>query len=236
MCTGRSRRVPFVTLCVLTALTLAPRAADAFFGDDVAAEAPRIARALDLRPGDVVADVGAGDGGYAIALARVVAPGGRVLATEIDDDALDDIRDAVAGAGVTNVSVLRGGIDTTNLPAGCCDAVLMRGVYHHLTAPAAIDARIFDALNPGGRFLVVDFPPSFWLSLWTPEGIPADRGGHGIPIDVLTREVEGAGFTRVSVDADWPTGLLTDLYGVVFEKPRSADTARGGAPPPQRDR
>lgn len=216
---------------VLATLALAPVAAHAFFGDDVAEETPRIARALDLRPGDIVADVGAGDGGYSIALARVVGPGGRVLATELDDDALDEIRDAVADAHVANVDVLRGGVDATNLPPGCCDAVLMRGVYHHLTAPAAIDASVFAALKPGGRFLVVDFPPSFWLALWTPEGIPADRGGHGIPIDVLTREVEAAGFTKVLVDEDWPTGLLTDLYGVVFEKPRAPDTTHGDAAP-----
>ena len=211
-----------VRLLLLTALLCAPRAASAFFGDDVEGETPRIARALELRPGDVVADVGAGDGSYAIALAPLVAPGGRVLATELDDDAVAKIRDEAADARVTNLTALQGGIDTTNLPAGCCDAVLMRGVYHHLTAPAAIDASILAALKPGGRFLVVDFPPSFWLSLWTPEGIPADRGGHGIPLDVLVREVEGAGFRKVLVDEDWPTGLLTDLYGVVFEKPGGA--------------
>ena len=217
-------------LLLLTALLCAPRAASAFFGDDVADETPRIARALELRPGDVVADVGAGDGSYAIALAPLVAPGGRVLATELDDDAVAKIRDEAADARVTNLTALQGGIDTTNLPAGCCDAVLMRGVYHHLTAPAAIDASVFAALKPGGRFLVVDFPPSFWLSLWTPEGIPADRGGHGIPLDVLVREVEGAGFRTVLVDRGWPTGLLTDLYGVVFEKPGGASDPAASAP------
>ena len=219
-----------VRLLLLTALLCAPRAASAFFGDDVADETPRIARALELRPGDVVADVGAGDGSYAIALAPLVAPGGRVLATELDDDAVAKIRDEAADARVTNLTALQGGIDTTNLPAGCCDAVLMRGVYHHLTAPAAIDASVFAALKPGGRFLVVDFPPSFWLSLWTPEGIPADRGGHGIPLDVLVREVEGAGFRTVLVDRGWPTGLLTDLYGVVFEKPGGASDPAASAP------
>lgn len=209
-------------LLAATAVVAAAPDAQAFFGDDVEGETPRIARALELRPGGVVADVGAGDGSYAIALAPLVAPGGRVLATELDDDAVATIRDEAADARVTNLTALRGGVDATNLPPGCCDAVLMRGVYHHLTAPAAIDASVFAALKPGGRFLVVDFPPSFWLSLWTPDGIPADRGGHGIPLDVLIREVEGAGFRKVLVDEDWPTGLLTDLYGVVFEKPGGA--------------
>ena len=221
----RPVRSAAMTLLVLVLVTAPARDAAAFFGDDVAAETPRIARALELRPGDVVADVGAGDGSYAIALAAMVAPEGRVLATELDDDALAKIRANVTDEHATNVTILRGGTDTTNLPRGCCDAVLMRGVYHHLTAPAAVDASVFAALKPGGRFLVVDFPPSFWLAPWTPEGIPADRGGHGIPIDVLVREVEAAGFTKVLVDEDWPTGLLTDLYGVVFEKP-------GGAPSP----
>lgn len=215
-------------LLLLTALLCASRAAYAFLGDDVADETARIARALELRPGDVVADVGAGDGSYAIALAAVVGPGGRVLATELDDDALGEIRENVADAQVANVTVLQGAVDATNLPAGCCDAVLMRGVYHHLTAPAAVDASILAALKPGGRFLVVDFPPSFWLSPWTPEGIPADRGGHGIATDVLVREVEAAGFAKLRVEEDWPTGLFTDLYAVVFAKP-------GGAGPPPAD-
>ena len=222
----RSALVRTAFAVVLACAAHAPRDAAAFFGDDVDAETPLIARALELRPGDVVADVGAGDGSYAIALAAMVAPEGRVLATELDDDALAKIRAHVTDEHATNVTILRGGTDTTNLPPRCCDAVLMRGVYHHLTAPAAVDASVFAALKPGGRFLVVDFPPSFWLSLWTPEGIPADRGGHGIPLDVLVREVEGAGFRKVLVDEDWPTGLLTDLYGVVFEKPGA------GAPPP----
>lgn len=216
---NRSFTAALAALCLLVPTVLAPRDAAAFFGDDVAEETPLIARALELRPGDVVADVGAGDGSYAIALAAVVAPEGRVLATELDDAALADIRENVEDARVANVSVLKGGVDTTGLPPSCCDAVLMRGVYHHLTAPAAIDASVFAALKPGGRFLVVDFPPSFWLSLWTPDGIPADRGGHGIPIDVLVREVEAAGFEKVLVDEDWPTGPLSDLYGVVFVKP-----------------
>lgn len=205
--------------CSILAVACSPRHADAFLGEDAADEAARIARALELRPGSVVADVGAGDGSYAIALARIVGPDGHVFATELDDDALTDIRENVAEKGVTGVTVLKGSTGSTNLPADSCDAVVLRDVYHHLTEPAAIDASILDALRPGGRLLVIDFPPSFWLAPWTPDGIPADRGGHGVPMDVVLRELEAAGFERVAVEPSWSDGWLLDLFCVVVRKP-----------------
>jgi len=65
----------------------------------------------------------------------------------------------------------------TGLPAGCCDAILLRGVYHHLTEPTAALVSLRRALRPGGRLLVIDFAPVWWLAPWTPKGIPKDRGG-----------------------------------------------------------
>lgn len=207
------------TLCLTTAAACSPGDAAAFLGDDVTEETPRIARALELRPGSVVADVGAGDGSYAIALATIVGPDGHVFATEIDEDALEEIRENVAKKGATNVTVLPGAAGSTNLPQQCCDAVLLRDVYHHLTEPAAIGASILAALRPGGRLAVIDFPPSLWLAPWTPDGIPEDRGGHGVPIDVVQRELAAAGFAPVATDPGWSDGWLLDLFLVVVRKP-----------------
>jgi len=215
----RSLLIAATTLCLTIALAARPRDARAFLGEDAADETQRIARALDLRPGSVVADVGAGDGSYAIALAAIVGPGGHVFATELDDEALEEVRENVAKKGLTNVTVLQGATTSTNLPAGCCDAVLLRDVYHHLTEPAAIDASILAALRPGGRLAVIDFPPSFWLAPWTPDGIPEDRGGHGVPIEVVQRELAAAGFAPVAVEPTWSDGFLLDLFCVVVRKP-----------------
>jgi predicted methyltransferase len=47
----------------------------------------------------------------------------------------------------------------TNLPEGCCDSIVMRLVYHHLTKPAEIDASLFRSLKPGGLLAVIDEEP-----------------------------------------------------------------------------
>lgn len=114
-------------------------------------EVERLAAWLDVQAGTVVADLGAGDGTFAVALARRVGPSGRVFATELDDELLADIRQAAKDAGLSNITVIRGEVSRTNLPEACCDALFSRVVYHHLTDPAAINADIFRALRPGGR-------------------------------------------------------------------------------------
>jgi predicted methyltransferase len=181
-------------------------------------EVTRIERALALRPGATVADIGAGDGKYSVALAKIVGPSGHLYATEISEKSREEIREAVADAGLENVTVIEAGATTTGLPDGCCDAVLMRNVYHHLTDPVAIDAGVLRALKPGGLFAVVDFPPGLRLP-GTPDGLPENRSGHGISPELVQSEVIAAGFEVVTVDDEWPSGWFADPFCVVFRKP-----------------
>jgi len=181
-------------------------------------EAARIAEAMSLKPGWAVADVGAGDGRFTVELARRVGPQGRLLATEIDAKSLAEIRAGAARAGLRNVTALEGGERETKLPDACCDAILLRDVYHHITQPAAINASLFRALRPGGTLVVIDFEPGELLTLVVGKvkGVPADRGGHGMPRALLIREVTTAGFhtAREIPDWSWPGG-----YCVVFQRP-----------------
>jgi SAM-dependent methyltransferase len=94
----------------------------------------------------------------------------------------------------------------------------MRGVYHHLTDPAAMDASLLRALRPGGTLAVIDFAPRLLLAPWTPKGIPSDRGGHGIRHELTTAELEQAGFDAVRTFESWPGGC----YCVLFQKPIAA--------------
>lgn len=165
-----------------------------------ASEADRIFDALALRPGARVADVGAGDGEWTERLARQVGPEGHVWATEVEAEKVEKIESRLARASLENVTTLLGHQHDTGLPADCCDAILLRLVYHHFQDPAPMRASLKRALRPGGRLVIVDVAPKqSWPRL---EGVP-DRGGHGIPVEELVREVRGDGFEVLDRHDDW---------------------------------
>jgi ubiquinone/menaquinone biosynthesis C-methylase UbiE len=140
-------------------------------------EAERLGDVLNLRPGKVIAEVGAGKGQMTLRVARLVRPDGRVHSTEFEPKKLRQMRRSVEKSGLENVSTIKGSETGTELPSQSCDAVFMRGAYHHLTAPTDMTRSLFRALRPGGTLAVIDFPPRLLLSLWTPKGIPENRGG-----------------------------------------------------------
>ena len=136
-------------------------------------EMARLKQVLALKPGMSVADVGAGKGELTLALAAEVRPSGHVFSTEIDPESLEQIRAAVAEAKLDNVTVVQAQGRDTGLPANCCDAILLRRVYHHLTAPADTDASLLRAVRPGGVLAVIDFAPTLsWLWPWPPKDVP----------------------------------------------------------------
>jgi len=179
-------------------------------------EVPELAKLFELKPGMTVADVGAGFGAWTVRFSKAVGPSGRVYATDIGAPQLAALRDAVQREGLTNVTVLDGAVSTTNLPALCCDAILIRDAYHHLTQPDAIVKSLAAALKPGARLAVIDFPPRPKSEV--PSGVPADRLGHGVPPEVVQREV-GAVLTHVRTISTWAPGSQpADLYLVLFRK------------------
>jgi precorrin-6B methylase 2 len=123
-----------------------------------AEEAPSKAiAALGIRPGDVVADVGAGSGYYAVRLARVVGPGGRVVATDLQPGMLDIIRSKIARERLANVELVQGRADDPVLPPDTFDTILMVDVYHELAAPQVFVRKLKDALKPDGRLVLIEF-------------------------------------------------------------------------------
>jgi SAM-dependent methyltransferase len=184
-------------------------------------EMPRLRYELALKPGMSVADVGAGSGELTVALAAEVGPGGRVFSTEIDPEALKQIRAAVAAARLTNVTIVQARARDANLPTDCCNAVLLRRVYHHLTHPAETNASLLRALRPGGLLAIIDFSPTFsWLWPWPPKGVPQNRGGHGIAAQLVVDEATASGFELVQLIDDWPGRGPLGSYCAVFRKPR----------------
>ena len=178
-------------------------------------EMPELVKLFELKPGMTVADVGAGFGAWTAQFAKVVGPSGRVYATDIGSAQLAALRDA-AGRH-PNVMVVEGAAETTNLPSGCCDAILIRDAYHHLTQPDAIVKSLAAALKPGGRLAVIDFRPR--PNTEVPSGVPSNRQGHGVPVEVVEKEV-GMALTHVRTISEWVAeSQPASLYLVLFRKP-----------------
>src|SRR5882757_4548325 len=179
---------------------------------DAAGEIQRLAELMGWKAGTVAADIGAGDGEYAFAAVERVGAAGKVFATEIDAKKLGELRAEVARRMLANVVVVESKEAETNLPAGCCDAIFLRRVYHHLTKPAEFDASLVRSLKPGGRLAILDFAPRAGLE--PVEGVPGNRGGHGIPQKIAIAELSAAGLQVEKIVNDWPE----DSYCVLFVK------------------
>lgn len=162
-----------------------------------ASDTAKLIDVLQLKPGHIVAEIGAGGGELTIALARHVAPGGRVYTSELGEERLAKLRDAVKKSGVTNIEVIEGQAAHANLPEGCCDAVFMRNVYHHFNDPQTMNASIFRALKPGTRVAIIDFAPRNKAAVGPP-GKRGDDAAHGVSADIVSSELKAAGFQVVA--------------------------------------
>jgi ubiquinone/menaquinone biosynthesis C-methylase UbiE len=179
---------------------------------DAADEIKRLATLMDWKPGTIVADIGAGDGRYAFAAVQLVGPSGKVFATEIDEEKLATLKSDVTKRRLTNVIVIDSKEADTNLPPECCDAIFLRRVYHHLTKPVQFDQALVRSLKSGGQLAIIEFPPRSGLE--PVEGVPANRGGHGIPQNVVIEELTSAGLQLTKTLNDWPA----DDYCILFLK------------------
>ena len=113
--------------------------------------------AMDLQPGDVVAEIGAGTGFFARRIAPKIAPG-KVYAVDIQPEMLDRLRTYAERDGVAgNIVPVLGTETDPKLPRGAVDWVLLVDVYHEFQQPAPMLANIRRSLKPGGRVALVEY-------------------------------------------------------------------------------
>ena len=179
-------------------------------------EIQRVSKVMNWKAGQVIADVGAGEGEIGFAAAAAVGETGRVYLTELDEEKFVALQKGASQRKLKNVVVLTAAEKETKLPDNCCDAIVLRRVYHHFSAPTEMDASLMRSLRPGGLLAVIEFAPRKSLTASDPvKGVPSNRGGHGIPKKILLQELTAAGFKLDKSFDDWPD----DGYCVLFRKP-----------------
>jgi predicted methyltransferase len=166
----------------------------------------QVVAALGLRPGQHVADLGAGTGYFSRYLSRAVGPTGAVLAVDSEPNLVAWLRDRAEREGTGNVVPVLGSRDTPRLPAGSVDLVLIVDTYHHIDARVAYFAALRAALRPGGRVAVID-----WQKRPLPVGPEMD---HKLAREQVVDEMARAGYALV----EEPT-TLPYQYFLVF-RPR----------------
>ena len=165
--------------------------------DREAREQPdRVIELLGVAAGMVVADVGAGTGYFTVRLARKVGAKGEVLATDIQPEMLRRIDARLSRENIQNVRLIRADENAANLPARCCDLVLLVDVYHELTDPPAVMAGVRRALRPAGRLALVEYRAEDPDLPIKPE--------HTMTLARIRQEVEPMGFRFVTSHEELP--------------------------------
>lgn len=110
---------------------------------------------LELRDGEVVADLGVGSGYFTFRIAPRVGKTG--LAVELQEEMLETIRGRAGALKVTNLEEIRASETDPKLPSSGVDLVLIVDVYHELAYPYEVMTKVREALKPGGRVVFVEY-------------------------------------------------------------------------------
>jgi len=116
-----------------------------------------ILRGLGLRTGQTFVDVGCGGGYYTIPASRIVGPGGRVFGIDVNQESLDELREAAERAGLTNISRILGRGEETVVCEQCADLVFLASVLHDFDDPAAVLRNANVMLKEAGQLLDLDW-------------------------------------------------------------------------------
>ena len=145
-----------------------------------------VVRALALKPGETVADIGSGSGYFTLRLAKAVGDAGRVYGVDIDPEMIRHLNRRVRDAGVRNVQTILSAPDDPLLPDGSIDRFVVVDTWHHVDKQPEYLALMKKMLKPGGQVVMIDFHKRE-----LPVGPPVEMK---IAREVLVRQMEANGF------------------------------------------
>ena len=179
-------------------------------GREVYDHRDRIIAECGLKPGNAIADVGAGTGFMSLMFAKAVGPSGKVLAVDVADNFLKHIDATAKGRGIQNIQTIKATQETSNLPSDSVDIVFICDTYHHFEFPQKTLKTIYQAMHSGGSLLLIDFERIPGVTReWTLQHVRAGK-------EVFREEIEQAGFVFV----EEKQGIMKENYFLRFEKPK----------------
>jgi len=172
-------------------------------GRDTWQKPEEILNALDIKKGQIVADIGAGSGYLTVKLSERVGATGTIYAADIQQEMLDYINKRLVEKGIKNVSLVLGTRDDPKLPPNSLDLAILLSTYHEIAQPIDFMRKIKLALKPKGRLAILEFSDE------SPIGPPIQVR---LPEDLVINELKQAGFTL----SQRHTFLLPYQYFLVF--------------------
>jgi len=147
----------------------------------------QIIEAITLKPDQSIADIGAGGGYFSLRFAKIVGQEGKVYAVDASPDFLEFIKKSAKDERLNNVIPTLVSEDKLDLPEKSLDFVFMRNVTHHIPNRVKYFGNLKDFLKPDGKTIIIEYKKGKFFTF---------RGifGHDVPEEIITREMEEAGY------------------------------------------
>ncbi|MCD6574605.1 class I SAM-dependent methyltransferase [Candidatus Aerophobetes bacterium] len=147
----------------------------------------QIIEAIALKPGQIIADIGAGGGYFSLRFAKIVGREGKVYAVDVNPDFLEFIKNSAKEKKLNNVITKLTTENRLDLPEKSLDFIFMRNITHHISNRVKYFENLKKFLKPDGRVIIIEYKPGKSLSF---------RGifGHHVAKEIIVREMEEAGY------------------------------------------
>ena len=162
-----------------------------------------IAGLMDLKPGMVAADIGAGSGYLARLMAGLVGPEGKVIATELEPSMVTYMNDRARAEGIRNLTAVQGQVSSTGLDPASVDAAAVVNAFSCFDRPNDMLQSLARSLKPGGLLMIVDAPR---------EGQGTSQ--TGVDADDVVALATAAGFQHMD-----EIGIVPGEYVLRFRRP-----------------
>ena len=170
-------------------------------------EAERVLNLLGIKPGQRVADIGAGLGYYTVRIARRLGPGATIYATDVKSEYLDQLRERLARERIAGVQLILGLPRDPRLPTDSVDVAVLSHMYHEIENSYEFLYRLQPSLTPGARVGIID--------------MDRPTQSHGTPPALLRCELAAVGYRQL----DFVLLSPADGYLAIFDRPANLPPA-----------